>query len=220
MPVILIVIYLLVFQTIFGRDIEDYWAYLSVGVFSFNFFLQSATAGMNAVIGNKNMVTKLHFPREKIVFATVVNNLITFVISYIILVIVMVVAGVSINAVLLLMVPVLIVIEAVFITGIVFALSAACVYSHDLMYALGRIMPLTMFITPIFYLPDIDNSVLQTILLINPLTYYVECFHDVIYWGTVPDVEYVLVCFLFAILSLMAGFIVFKKLEKVFAERL
>lgn len=220
LPVILILIYYLVFNSIFGKDIRDYWAYLSLGVFSFTFFLQCATGGMNCVVGNKGMVTKMYFPREILVFSAVINALLTFIISYVILISVMAVVGVPMDPVQLLFVPAAIVIESVFSLGVAFLLGSVCVYSHDVMYAAGRILPFFMFVTPIMYTIDIDNSALQVVMAINPLTYYVEMFHDSIYYGMFPDTSFILVGMLYGLFFLMLGFYVFKRLEKGFAERL
>ena len=220
LPIILILIYYLVFSTVFGKDIRDYWAYLSLGVFSFTFFLQCATGGMNCVVGNKGMVTKMYFPREILVFSVVLNALLTFVISYAILVSAMAVMHVPMDAVSLLFIPIALVLETAFALGVAFFLGAVSVYSRDTMYALGRVLPFLMFVTPIMYTICIDNPTLQVVLAINPMTYYVEMFHDSIYYCTLPDLRMVVIGMLFAMLSLMVGFYVFKRLEKGFAERL
>lgn len=220
LPVTLILMYYLVFNTIFGRDIRDYWAYLSLGVFSFTFFLQCATGGMNSIVGNKGMVTKMYFPREILVFSTVLNALLTFVISYAILISAMAAVGVPLEPVQLLFVPVAVALESVFALGAAFFLGAVCVYSRDIMYAAGRMLPFVMFVTPVMYTIDIDNPTLQVVLAINPMTYYVEMFHDSVYYGTFPDISFILAGILFGLFFLMLGFYVFKRLEKGFAERL
>ena len=218
-PVMQIVVYALVFSMLFGRTIENYWAYLSIGVFAYNFFSSSMNSGTNAIVSRRGMVTKMYFPRTILVLADVMVHLITFVISYTVLICLIAALGLLPNPVLLLLVPVVIVIEAIFITGAVLAFSAINVFYRDAAYGMHIITMLMMFMTPIFYEAP-SEGILHYILMINPMAHYVETFHDLIYYGIVPELTSLVIGLVAAIIVLAIGMRVFKSLERVFPEKL
>jgi len=78
-----------------------------------------------------------------------------------------------------------------------------------------------MFAIPVIYLASTRSSPLMEFLWsINPLYYYVECIHNVMYWGTAPDEMFILIGSVAAMITFVVGLYVFKRLEKGFAERL
>ncbi|MBE6521439.1 MAG: ABC transporter permease [Thermoplasmata archaeon] len=219
-PLSQIIIYYVIFTVIFGRDIPNYWLYISSGMFGFVFCQTCITGGSGAIVGNAKMVTKLAFARETLVITKVITNLITLSISYVLLIIIMAFSGIgpTIN---ILYLPIIIVLMAVFSTGLAFMFSALVVYFRDLQNAIGIVMGCMMFAIPVIYLASTRSSPLMEFLWsINPLYYYVECIHNVMYWGTAPDEMFILIGSVAAMITFVVGLYVFKRLEKGFAERL
>jgi teichoic acid transport system permease protein len=64
-PLLWAAVYFLVFGLILGtqRDVENFLAFLIIGVFLFRFIGQSFSAGAKAINGNVSLVRSLHFPR-------------------------------------------------------------------------------------------------------------------------------------------------------------
>ena len=219
-PLIQILIYYMVFSQLMGRDIENYWVYLSVGVFSYNFFSSALNAGTGAITSQRNMITKMSFPREVLVFSSVGVSLITFVISYSILIALIGISGLIPNPWTLLLVPFVIIMETIFVTGLSLASSALNVYYRDVSYGIHILTMMLMFLTPIFYMGSMGSNILEAVQIVNPICYYVEAFHDIIYFGTVPDIVSICVGVMYAVFVFIAGLMLFKRLEKRFAEKL
>lgn len=219
-PVIQIMIYYVVFSQIMGRDIEEYWVYLSVGVFSYNYFSNALNSGTGAITSQRGMVTKMSFPREILVFSAVGVSLITFIISYFLLIILIGISGAISNPWTLLLVPFVIIIETMFVSGLSLASSALNVYYRDVSYGIHILTMMLMFLTPIFYMGSMGSKILEAVQTINPICYYIEAFHDLIYFGTVPDIISICVGVMYAILAFLVGLLIFKTLEKGFAEKL
>ncbi|WP_400233728.1 ABC transporter permease [Methanomethylophilus alvi] len=219
-PLSQIVIYYFIFTVIFGKDIPNYWVYISTGMFAFTFINSCITGGCNIIVSNKNMVTKMAFARETLIFSKVLSGLVTLTISYVILAVLMLITGTG-PTWCIVFIPILAICMAVFCTGIAFILSAATVYLRDIANAVGIIMGCMMFAIPIFYVASQRATpLMETIWSINPLYYYIECIHDVFYAGVVPDMMYMVVCIIVAPIVFVIGLFVFKKLERGFAERL
>jgi len=52
----------------------------------------------------------------------------------------------------------------------------------------------------------------------NPFTYYVEVFHDILYYGTFPHIEYLVMSVILAVIMFFIGSYVFFRYEKKFPE--
>lgn len=218
-PFVSIIIYLIIFTTIFGKDMPNYWAYMASGVFGFTLFMSAMNGGSKVIIGKASMVTKSIFPKEILVFVHATVALITSLISYIILMIVMTATGIM-TAYYLFM-PVILMAEFIFIIGFTMLLSSVTVYFRDLAQIMSALSMIMFFATPVIYRSSAMNSeIMQFIFKVNPATYYINALHDVIYYGRMPDIFTFVMCFVLAFVMIVIGFIVFKKLEGKFAELL
>jgi len=219
-PLTQIVIYYAIFTVIFGRDIPNYWVYISTGMFAYNFFSTCSTQGCYSVVRNSGLITKMTFAREILAPAKVTSGLITISISYSVLALLMVISGVGITKYIL-FVPLIVATLSVFNVGLVYILSAITVYIRDIANAVGIIIGCMMFAVPIMYVASQMNSAfLQATWAINPLYYYINCIHDSFYLGVMPDLSELAICILSALFMLIVGLCIFKKLEHGFAERL
>ena len=63
-PLCQIIIYTLVFSTIFRMNIDKYYLFLTVVMIPWVFFSSSVTGGAVCVVNSKDLLTKIYFPRE------------------------------------------------------------------------------------------------------------------------------------------------------------
>ena len=218
-PILMMLIYYIVFTEIRSNPIPDYWVYLSCALFPFTFMTSNLTAGSTVITGNPGMVKKMYFPREILVISQVLTSLIVMVLGYIIVLIAAMAIGHYISWSMLL-IPLFMVLMMVFVTGYVFLFSSLNVYVRDIQYFLGAISMVFMFMTPMYFMADQVSGILGTIIWLNPFTYFVEAFHSMVYFGTIPDVSICAMCLILPIISIVLGYAVFRKLKKGFVERL
>ena len=74
--------------------------------------------------------------------------------------------------------------------------------------------------TPILYSADLFPPKVQTILHLNPMATIIESYRDVLFYQQSPNLLHLIYVFIFSIILLFIGTLVFKKLEKGFAEEL
>ena len=225
-PLSTIIVFGIVFTTIItGRAIEDYWIYLPIGMLAWSFFAASLEHSTNCLVRNHNLVNKMYFPREILVFSSVVTNLIVFLISYCILIAIIPIgnvlnlSAVELNPIVFPLIPVIILLETIFVIGLGLMLSALNVYRRDVSYGVGIIVFLWMWLTPIIYIRG-RTSLLDVINQYNPMTYFIESFHSLLYYGTFPALLDFLLCVVMAFVALAAGLLIFKRLEPRFSEKL
>ena len=118
--------------------------------------------------------------------------------------------------------PVVALIQSVLILGIILLLSALNAYIQDLEYIVSFLLTMGMYATPVIYdLSLLDGAgILGKIIRMNPLTILVTSYRDIFMYHVWPSMKQLGAVAIIAIVILIVGYMVFKKLEKGFAEEL
>jgi len=112
----------------------------------------------------------------------------------------------------------LVVIQTVFTVGVCLFASALNVYYRDVKYALGLIVTLWMYATPIIYPMTLVPERFRKFYLLNPMTGLIESYRDVLVKGSGPQLLYVGVAAAGAVLLFVLGYFYFKRIEMSFAD--
>lgn len=232
-PLTSLLIYWFVFGILFGAEadvgvpsgVHNFAMFLMCGLLPYTFIANTLSGGMNALIGNGNLVQKVYFPREILVASTVAS----WVVSFLIELSVLAVAFVFFGNVLVVWVPVILLlvsIQIVFVLGLALMLSTAAVYFRDLQHLLGLVLQVWFYTAPIVYSMTYVQDELGTtgwkitLYNLNPLVRFVEAYRDVMYDMRFPPLDHLLYLVVISILSLIAGLSVFARLEGKVAEEL
>ena len=218
-PLMQIFVYIMVFSIIFRPSIPHYEFYLTAGMVAWIFFSESVSDGSGIIVSNSHMIKKIYFPRSVLPISSVLAKMVNFFIMIGIAFIIFAVTGFGFDGVALLALVPTILIYLVFLIGMALLLSALDVYFRDIQYIVSVILMVLIWMTPIMYVrSDYSDALLNTVLKLNPMTYFIEMFQSVLYWKVVPSLSSFLICGGIAIVSLIVGMIVFRRLEKNFAE--
>ena len=218
-PIMMMVVYYVVFNTIRANAIPEFWVFLASGLFPFTFMMENLNRGPGAITSNSEMVKKMYFPRSILVFSEVASSLIIMIIGYSIIIAGMLLTG-HVITVSVIMLPVILTSMVLFVTGYVLFLSSVTVYFRDLQYLVNSLSMIFFFITPMYFTLDDVSGIFEKIILLNPFTYYVEAYHQIIYYGMYPSTSIMIMCAIMPVVSIILGIVVFRKLRRGFAERL
>lgn len=216
-PLLMVFVYALVFSVILKQDIPNYLIFLIVGVIPWNFFTTVITQGTNCVWLNGGIIKKVFFPREILPISVVMAGLINFLISCIIILVFILFSGLGFSWHLIWL-PLIAVLQTLFSLGLLFALSAIDVYVRDVEYLVNFLLSLLFYATPIIYTVDLFPESMRWILYLNPMTHFIDAYRSIFYYQTSPSFISLGYITLFTILFLILGYLIFRKLEKGFAE--
>lgn len=222
-PLLQLVVYSFVFSVVMKARVEEgpgFYLFLFVGLIPWIFFSAALTGGSVSIIQQKDLVKKIYFPREVIPIAYVTSSFVNMLLSFIVVFIVALFAGVRFNPIGILCLPVIMFVEYLMCIGIAFVTSAVTVYFRDLEHILGIVAMAWMYLTPIVYPEDYCPERLQKYLHLNPMTSVVAAYRDVIYYGRIPRLETLGEAALLGAITLAVGVVVFSKLKKHFAEEM
>ncbi|MGK2859737.1 MAG: ABC transporter permease [Thermoanaerobaculia bacterium] len=222
-PLLLLGVYTLVFTRFFPRpDISPYALFLFAGILPWIFFAGAVMEATNAISGNAGLIKKVMFPAEALPIVVVLSHLVHFALALPVLVaafgVAFVLDKVAFHPVMV-FVPVLMLLEALFVAGIALAVSSASVLFRDLRDLVANLLQLGFFLTPIIYsIEHVPSQLMRTLLRLNPMTPFVIAFQDIFVMGRPPSLVDVVLMTLFAFGSFALGFVVFDRLRDTLAE--
>src|SRR5690554_3624183 len=167
----------LVFGLVFGLIMpkgsrpDNFIPFLVTGIFIFQYFSQTFSAGAKAIVGNKSLVRSLNFPRMLLPIAVVLQNLFELIPMMAVLGVILLVFGEPLTWAWLLTIPVLL-IMTLFNTGLALIASRLTVHVRDITQVLPYITRLLFYSSGIFYSLDLVLADRPTLLMLaqyNPV---------------------------------------------------
>ena len=216
-PLLSVLVYAIVFPLVLKNTQPHYVTYLIIGIIPWTFFTTSISQGTTTVLVNGGIIKKVYFPREILPISVVSSALVNFLISCIIIFIFLILSGIGISKFIVIM-PLIIIIQYIFILAIVFITSAVNVYIRDAEYIINFFVNMLFYATPILYSSDLFPARFKWILNFNPMALIINGYRDILYYQKLPEVMSLMTLFVIAFLLLLLGILIFKKLEKGFAE--
>lgn len=209
-PLTNLLILWLVFNNIFGANLNHYVIYLFAGQLVFSYFSDSTSLGMGSLVGNAPIFTKVNVPKYLFLLSQSVSSLINFGLTMLIFFAFVAFDGILFTwKFLLLAYPIGCLI--VFNLGIGLILSALFVFFRDMQYLWGIFTQLIMWMSAIFYSIDAYSQTVQYLFLLNPAYLYIRYFRKIVIDGVIPTVQFHLLCAAYALIALVIGIWMYKK---------
>lgn len=222
-PLLQLIVYTIVFSIIMNTSYEQYYLFLFVALVPWMFFSSSVTDGAASILKEKDMVKKIYFPREVLPISTVTSGFVNMILTFIVVFVVVIISGRGLNPMALLCLPVVMIVEYILCLGIALIVSSLTVYLRDLQYILGIFVMALQYLTPVMYGVDmVERSSagkwLVMMFNLNPMTPIIKIYRQIIYYGEVPELGSLLIAVAVGVVFIVVGEILFKRLQKGFAE--
>ena len=209
-PLLMLTVMAIIFGNFFGRNIEHYIIYLFSGQVIFNYFTEATTEGMQALVSNSSIFTKINVPKYLFLFSKNVSALINFGIILVIYFGFVAIEGISFTwQFLLLVYPVICLI--IMNLGIGLILSALYIFFKDIQYLYRLFTQIVMYGSAIFYSIDILPQHLQAVFYCNPIFVCITYFRSIVLYNTVPDLHMHLLLAGYALALFAIGCWIYKK---------
>lgn len=223
-PLFMLTVYTFVFSEIFkarwgegsGSKIE-FALVLFAGLIVYNLFTECINKAPGLILGNSNYVKKIIFPLEILPCVSLLSALYHALISVMVWIFVYSVTyGIPHYTIFFL--PLILVPFCILILGCSWILSSLGVYLRDVSQIIGVITSVLMFLSPLFYPTSALPERYRDLLFLNPLTFVIEEFRNLMYWGRSPDWTFLSIYWVISISVACIGFIWFQKTRKGFAD--
>lgn len=214
-PLFMMMIMSVVFSTIFKNGIENYPVYIFSGQIIFNFFSESTSSSITAILGNASLIKKVYVPKYIFVLARVLSSLINLMASSCAFIVVLMVTGIELHYKMILgILP--IVTLCMLSAGIGLILSAITVKFRDIEHFYSVFLTGLLYLCPIIYPMSFLPPVVRKVVSLNPLTNMLIMFRDVMTDNLYYSGKSTLIAILEALVFLGIGLFVFYKRQDKF----
>lgn len=229
MPIVTSLIYTFVFGGIagIGTDGVPPILFYLAGTAIWTYFSTSLTQNATAFTANANVFGKVYFPRLTMPISNVFSALIQFGIQMILVVVFLIIfiirGDVTPNWISFWMIPVVLIQLGMMGLGFGIIVSSLTTKYRDLTILISFAVQLWMYATPIVYpmsqiSEKFNNEVLKTIVWINPVTSPSEMFRYALLGQGELNLFYITISWIFTIVVLIFGILLFNKVERTFMD--
>jgi ABC-type polysaccharide/polyol phosphate export permease len=226
-PLLLTLVYTFVFGFVFSPPraslAQPYALFLISGLFPWIWVSTSLTEGTLSLLANAGLIRKSVFPAEILPVVSVISNLIHFLLALPVMAGALLVGrllGHPVGGWTALLLPAVIAVQWIQVTGLVLGLSALNAHFKDVKDILINLLTLLFFVTPILYpLEAVTVEWLARLVhWFNPFTSFTLAYQAVLFQGTVPEPVVWLSMAGWALLSWMVGSWIFRRLSDSLVE--
>lgn len=176
-PVFMVIIFTIFFGNLAGISSNGvaYPVFALAALLPWNLFARGLTDASTSLSGNRNLITKVYFPRIMLPAAAVLAALVDFAVSFVVLAALMVYYGVA-PTLAILTLPLFIVLAVVAAMGIGFWFSALDAKYRDVKYTLPFLTQFWLFVTPVVYPSTMVPEGWRWLYSLNPMVGVVDGF--------------------------------------------
>lgn len=185
-PISQLLILVFVFRRVIPLEIEHYPLFVFTAILPWSWFSSSLSASAFALVSSRDLLRYPNFPPELIIVVNTMANMLVFLLGMPILLGMTLSQQLSISWLALGILPLLLVIQAVLITGLGFLIATANVFYRDVAQITHIVLSLLFFLTPVFYQPPVDSAY-RVLFTINPMSVVIQSYRKVLLDGTAPD---------------------------------
>ncbi|MDR7235058.1 ABC transporter permease [Agrococcus sediminis] len=239
-PLAQIAVYSIVFGLLFqlpvapgtNSGLEVFPLWIGVGVIVWGFISGSVAAGMNSMLDNAGLLTKVYFPRSVLPVSSVLSSSFNFGIELLVLLAVMALVG---GPLVLLYAPLLVpllVLTFAFVLGISMVLSVASIYFRDLRHLWSIFSQVWMYASGVLFSVELVRErqeafaadgvdlPLVAIFQANPAERFIEAYRNILYDFAVPTWDIWVTLLIWSAASLIVGKLVFDRLARDIVEEI
>ena len=218
-PLAYMVILTLVFSFLLRVSIPNFAAWVLIGLLIWRFFSTGTSQGLSSILANPSLVSKVYVPRYLIVLSNNLANFFGSSLEFLALLPLLILLGVNLTAYALFL-PVLLVLEFLLVFGLSLSLSSLNVKYRDFYQLWDIALQLGFFLSPIVYNGSLIPGRFQQLYSLNPITRLIESARTIFLSDRLPSAFDNGVIFLSVTVLMLIGFVIFRRLERGFAEEL
>ncbi len=214
---------MVVFSVVFGKlakidsDGVPYTIFSLAAIVPWTYFSSSLTSSSSSLIGSKNMMTKVYFPRLILPIVPSISKLVDFIISFSVLVIMLYAYGFYLSIEIIFL-PLLILLMFLCSSGLGMWITSISLQYRDINFAKGYFIQLLLYVAPVVYPASSVPDNFRLIYGIFPMAGVIEGFRSILLKTNSMPWDLIIVGSIFSILFFITGAFFFKRMEKYIAD--
>jgi lipopolysaccharide transport system permease protein len=217
-PFAMMMVLVAVFSFVVRIRIDHYWAFLLSGYFVW-VFIQNVLGASTGLLRDYSALRRsIPFPNEVALMGALGARLVEFGAALMLIVLVLAVFHHQAVPPSFILIPALIVLQALLVFALALPLCTLGLLYHDVEHAVPIVVGLLFYGSPIFYPASLVPDVVRDVYLLNPIAGLLTLYHSVLYEGVFPAPGLVLVTLITTLVLLFAGYAYFNRHRAVLPE--
>jgi teichoic acid transport system permease protein len=222
-PILNAIVYYFIFGVLLqtSRGVENYPAFLIIGVFTFTYTQRVVTGGTKAIANNRSIIRAIHFPRAVMPLSVIVQEVQQQVVSLGILAVIVLLTGEPPTWLWLGVIPAVL-LQTVFNVGLCMLVARWTAASRDVAQLVPFVMQTWRYLSGVMFSIPVFTADLapwvEKVMYLNPMTEYIELMRGSLLSSySTPQYLWAFAAG-WALLTLVVGFVVFYRAEESYSR--
>ncbi len=214
-PLLTLLVMKIVFTQFFGRNTPHFTIYLLSGNVVMAYYREATRNGMNSLMSNANIITKINVPKYLFNLSKNVSALVNFGLTLVVYFVFCVFDRIKFGPhMFMLIFPTICLL--IMNIGIGMILSALYVFFRDIKYLYEVFLTLLTYVSAIFYPIDRFSPAQQRLFLLNPVYVNIKYFRVITIEQKIPSISFHALAFGYALVFLIIGCWFYKRYNHEF----
>ncbi len=194
-----------------------YLVFVFAGLLAWNLFSGIITRAATSLVSNRDLVSKVFFPRMLVPLSTSVSTITDYLVSVVFMAVLLVIYGVT-PSVAVVLFPIWTVMVILLASGCGLVAGALQVRYRDIAYVVPFLLQFLLYASPIAYSAAVVPAKYRVIYDINPLTWLLSEFRWSLLHQPAPPGWQIILSIIVPICVFVGGVIIFEQMERGFAD--
>ncbi|HET9681729.1 MAG TPA: ABC transporter permease [Candidatus Limnocylindrales bacterium] len=223
-PLLTMLVYVVLVTVIARSTQEAYPLFIFAAILPWKWFGSSLNDAVTCIVMRERIIKQVNFPKIVLPLAATGGGFVSFLFGLIPLGALLILFYANHISAWLVLIPVIAVVQFVLTLGFACLLSALTVFFRDLGNVTTHVLRIWFYLSPALYsskqIEDLasNHKELFAIYQLNPFAGLFESYRNVIYYGRAPAWDLLGLVLLEAVVLLLVGVLVFRRLEPAFAK--
>ncbi len=217
-PVARFLVLTFVFTTVLPLDVPNYAVFLFSGLIGWMWFSAALSSATSSALDRQDLLMRPGIPRMIVPIVSILSDATDYLAALPVLAVILLFSG-GIPLTWLLL-PVVFLPMFLLVLGLGYGLCAVNVYLRDVSILVGIATLLGFYVTPVFYSPDQVPEDFRWVVELNPVSVLLELQRDVLVEGVVPGAGPLLGAYAVALITLVIGGAIYRRLSRTFVDEL
>jgi len=199
---------------------RQYAALILIAIIPWQFFSTGLTAAVNSLVDNRTLIAKVSFMREVVPLAAIGVAMANFLIAFPVMLVVVSLLVWGLPGIGALYMLALVLIQVALVAGIGLLLACGNAYFRDISYMTGVALTFLFYASPVLYVVEMVPARFYYFYMLNPMACLIEAYRYCLIENAMPSAQLLAWPIVAALLSLVAGIVLFRRLSPNLADQL